>query len=267
VAQRQPATRRPIRPALAAAALLAAAVLLERARRPSNVRIADPHGPPQVDPSGAARSIQAGELTIDPSAVAGVWTPAGLDSLARTYWRFLSRVTVGLIRVTHAADGPRIVLLARPFVLLGFGPPDYLLDDERAAIRWPIRRGLLSARRPAGDPDGDANPTGDGDADGALSIELRRLEPTPTATATVRLQVAVVGFHPAIAAIFGPTIYTLTQARIHVVVTHAFIRSLARMGVPEAATWPSQVGPTRAEGPDPVSARQGSPKPPGANAG
>ena len=39
-----------------------------------------------------------------------LWSPANLENLGRTYWRFLSRVTLGLIRVVYS-EGERAVVL------------------------------------------------------------------------------------------------------------------------------------------------------------
>ena len=57
--------------------------------------------------SGAVRSVQKANLVIEQSALKEIWTPVHLEWLARTYWRFLTRVTLGLIlprRHRDAAD-------------------------------------------------------------------------------------------------------------------------------------------------------------------
>jgi hypothetical protein len=51
----------------------------------------------------------------------------------------------------------------------------------------------------------------------------------------------VVNFYPTIAARFSRWIYEQTQMRIHVIVTHAFLRSLAKLELE-----PSRVGALRA---------------------
>ncbi|HEX3873258.1 MAG TPA: hypothetical protein VHW26_03855 [Solirubrobacteraceae bacterium] len=223
MARRPARPPRPVAATIAAGGLLVAAGLLARALRPPNVRITDPGGRPTIDASGA-RSVQAAELTIGQSAVDALWSPAGLDRLGRTYWRFLRRLTLGLIRVIHAPDARLLlVLLARPVVLLAFDPPEYVLDDDHRLIRWRIRGGLLVAR-----PAGPSRPPAGPEPGGLLEIELRRIRATVPATAGVRLQIAVTGFDPAIARLLGPTVYAATQGRIHVILTHAFLRSLAR---------------------------------------
>ena len=40
-----------------------------------------------------------------------IWTPMYLERLARTYWRYLSRVTLGLIRVDYTDTERAVVLL------------------------------------------------------------------------------------------------------------------------------------------------------------
>ncbi|HEY5198982.1 MAG TPA: hypothetical protein VIJ51_18325 [Solirubrobacteraceae bacterium] len=217
-------TRSPARPPrpvvvlLAAAGLLATGAVLARGRRPPNLRIADPEGPPRIDAAGVAHSVQAGELTLDPAAVEAVLSATGLDRLGRFYWRFLQRISLGLIRAVPTPERLLVVLLARPLVLLAFGLPEYRVDVDRGLVRWPIHGGLLAR----GDPPEHAR-------GGLFQIELRRLDRSTVGPASVRIEVAVLDFHPAIARRVGPTVYAFTQARIHVIVTHAFIRSLARI--------------------------------------
>ena len=48
-------------------------------------------------------------------------------------------------------------------------------------------------------------------------------------TVNVAVEVAVANFYPAIASRLSRFVYTNTQSRIHVIVTHGFLRSLARL--------------------------------------
>ena len=64
-------------------------------------------------------------------ALQELWSPAHLERLARTYWRFLSRVTLGLLHVSYSERGRAIVLLAPPLALISFHPPEYELDPSR----------------------------------------------------------------------------------------------------------------------------------------
>src|SRR5271154_3382283 len=97
--------------------------------------------------TGAGRSVQKADLVIEESALREIWTPAHLERLARTYWRFLTRVTLGLIRVRYSEQERSVVLLARPLKLLSFQAPEYEMDPTRGLVRWRIARGLLVSRR------------------------------------------------------------------------------------------------------------------------
>src|SRR4051794_41119679 len=90
-------------------------------RRIADAVIADPEEHTVMDASGAVRSIQAADVEIPSAELEALWNPLHLERLARTYWKFLSRVALGLIRVEYTHTERRVVLLARPFVLLRFG--------------------------------------------------------------------------------------------------------------------------------------------------
>ena len=128
---------------------------------PAEVRIVDPEGAPTIDADGAARSVQAAELTIPADALVELWSPETLERLARTYWRFLERSSLGLIRVRYSERDRAVVLLCRPFVLIGFDPPEYELGEDRGVVRWQIRNGALVSHRQNGG--------------GYLQIDVRRL--------------------------------------------------------------------------------------------
>src|SRR5579862_8882516 len=110
---------------VAALAIIWAAVVSRRAKLPAEVRIVDPEGAPTIDADGAARSVQAAELTIPEAALVELWSPESLERLARTYWRFLERTSLGLIRVRYSEHDRAVVLICRPFVLIDFDPPRY----------------------------------------------------------------------------------------------------------------------------------------------
>ncbi|MCW2967362.1 MAG: hypothetical protein JWM71_1134, partial [Solirubrobacteraceae bacterium] len=50
----------------------------------------------------------------------------------------------------------------------------------------------------------------------------------------IHIEVEVANFYPAIASRLGRWIYTNTQSRIHVLVTHGFLRSLARLDLAQS---------------------------------
>jgi len=171
--------------------------------------------------TGAVRSVQRAVLLLDEAALEEIWTPVHLERLARTYWRFLTRVTLGLIRVRYSPEGRTVVLVAAPLRLLSFQAPEYEMDGTRGLVRWRIARGLLVARRGR-------------DGDGYLQIEVAR-EPAPGQPGRVRLRVAVsvANFYPSISGL-SLRLYEATQSRIHVIVTHGFLRSLARLDLAES---------------------------------
>src|ERR1700680_4566241 len=70
--------------------------------------------------SGAVRSVQRADLELDEAALAELWTPEPLERLARTYWRFLGRVTLGIIRVHYSPEQRSVVLLIPQLKLLTF---------------------------------------------------------------------------------------------------------------------------------------------------
>ena len=164
-----------------------------------------------------------------------------LERLARTYWRYLSRCTLGLIRVAYDDDGRSIVLLARPFVLLRFKAPEYEMDADRGIVRWRIERGVLVSR--AGH-----------DGDGYLQIEVLRCEPVDADTARVHVEVEVANFYPALASGVARWFYKATQSRIHVIVTHGFLRSLARLDLAKSVVGRYAVPASVADVPDPPPA-------------
>jgi hypothetical protein len=171
--------------------------------------------------SGAMRSVQTAEVTLPEARLRELWTPPHMERLARTYWRFLTRVTLGLIRVAYTDTERSVVLLSRPLKLLTFGAPEYELDAEHGRVRWRIERGILLARRGRG-------------AHGHLQIDVRRLPQHRAGEARLHAEVEVANFHPAIASGLGMHVYNATQARIHVFVTHGFLRSLARLDLAES---------------------------------
>ena len=97
--------------------------------------------------TGAVRSVQRADLLIERRALEEIWTPVHLERLARTYWRFLTRVTLGLIRVRYSERGRSVVLLAAPLRLLSFQPPEYEMDaDSRPG---PVAHRARAAGRPS----------------------------------------------------------------------------------------------------------------------
>ena len=156
--------------------------------------------------TGAVRSVQRADLLIERDALEELWTPVQLERLARTYWRFLTHVTLGLIRVRYSEQGRAVVFLTDPFRLLTFEPPEYEMDAARGLVRWRIARGLLVAR------DGR-------DGAGYLQIEMSRRPGEQADRRTLHVEVSVVNFYPSIASRLSLWLYDVTQSRIHVTTT------------------------------------------------
>jgi hypothetical protein len=184
--------------------------------------IRDPIEHTVMDEHGAVRSIQAADISMPAATLEAIWTPMHLERLARTYWRYLSRVTLGLIRVVYTPSERMVVLIARPLVLLRFRAPEYSLDADRGIVRWRIRDGLLVASEGH-------------EGDGFLEIDVRRLNGDKPGRAKVHIEIEIASFYPAIALRIARWFYTQTQSRIHVLVTHGFLRSLADLELEPSA--------------------------------
>jgi hypothetical protein len=205
--------------ALASSALAVSAAVVARRRKrrrlPAHAVIISPRKSTVIARDGDVRSVQSAELTLAPADLERLWSAASLENLARTYWRFLSRVTLGLIRVVYGEHERSVVLLAKPLTLLRFDAPQYAVERERGTVRWRIRDGLLVARA--------------GRGCGFLALDVRRDDPGPDGQAKLQIELEVANFYPAIAAGFSVPVYEATQSSIHVLVTHAFLRSLAKL--------------------------------------
>jgi hypothetical protein len=183
---------------------------------------------------GSVTSRQVADIYLPQSELDRIWSVEYLERLARTYWRFLTRVSLGLIRVAYTPNSRQIVLLARPLKLLTFQAPEYETEARMGRVTWRIERGLLVA------------PHGRGK--GYLRIEVERREDWsdgPGGLQIARVSSEVGNFYPLIRgwgwfAKIGQFIYRITQLFIHVIVTEAFFRSLARLDLA-----PSVVGAMR----------------------
>ncbi|MDA0184554.1 hypothetical protein OJ997_29900 [Solirubrobacter phytolaccae] len=187
-------------------------------RRIANAVIADPEEHTVMDANGAVRSIQAANVEMPEEELLALWKPANLERLARTYWKYLSRVTLGIIRVTYTEEERLVVVIGRPFVLLRFKKPEYEMSDGRGIVQWQIQDGLLVSQR----------------NEGYLEIDVRRIEAEQPGNAAIHVEVEIANFYPSIATWVARWVYVNTQSRIHVLVTHGFLRSLARLELEES---------------------------------
>jgi hypothetical protein len=175
---------------------------------------------------GSIGSKQVAEVTLPRSELDEVWSAEHLERLARTYWRFLTRVSLGLLRVLYTETSREVVVLTRPFVLLRFKAPEYEVEADGGAVIWPIDRGLLVASR--------------GRGRGYLRLAVKRPRVDDGGDEiTVTVSSEVVNFYPVIAgqgwfARIGRFLYNQTQLRIHVIVSNAFLRSLANLDLADS---------------------------------
>ena len=79
--------------------------LLERRRR-ARARVQIVHVPRSEYASRTAASArkQVAEVTLPRAELDRIWSAEYLERLARTYWRFLTRVSLGLLRVLYTDD-------------------------------------------------------------------------------------------------------------------------------------------------------------------
>jgi hypothetical protein len=226
---------------LVAARLFGAARrLFAGSRRIEGVLVRTPTDDTKIGADGAVRSIQGAEIVLPEEMLGELWTPATLERLARTYWAFLTTVTLGLMRVYYTEGERYVCLLFRPLKMLTFQAPEYETDSDRGIVRWRIEKGLLVASRGRG-------------GDGYLEIDVRRLDCDEPGQARLHVEVEVANFYPAIASRLGRFLYTNTQSRIHVIVTHGFLRRLARRDLEQSVTGRYRV-PDNAENPAPERA-------------
>jgi hypothetical protein len=214
---------------LAAAVLVAAGLfaavrrIFVGSRRIEGVTVRTPTDDTKIDGDGAVRSIQGADIVLPAELLGELWTPQTLERLARTYWAYLTTVTLGLIRVYYTEGERYVCLLVRPLKLLTFQAPEYETDGDRGVVRWRIEKGLLVASRGRG-------------GDGYLEIDVRMLDCDVPEQARINVEVEVANFYPQIASRLGRFLYTNTQSRIHVIVTHGFLRRLARRDLEESVT-------------------------------
>ena len=194
----------------------------------------DPETGP-ITTAGAVKSIQEATVEMSADVFREMWKPEYLERLARSYWAFLTKVSLGAIRVVYEPSSRTVVFISRRLPLLRFRRPEYTTGPGLGQVTWRIERGFLVA------------PGGRGQ--GMLRITVRSNAPDDGAdSACVRVRTEVSNFYPFLRgggwfSRIGVRIYSATQVRIHTWVTHGFLRSLARLDLPR-----SPVGALAAEG-------------------
>ena len=178
-----------------------------------------------VHPDGPVGSVQEADAVLPAELLESMWKPAYLERLAAAYWRYLTRISLGLLRVVYEPNARSIILLHPRLTLLRFRKPQYDVGPGFGQVTWPIERGLLVSSP----------------GRGHLRIMVRRLEDDEDRPGCERVRVRseVQNFYPLIRgsgwfARFGSFLYSFTQLKIHVIVSHGFLRSLARLDLPES---------------------------------
>ena len=189
----------------------------------ATVRLVDLPKGRHVPQTGAVDSIQEAEVLLPREALEPLWTRENLERLAAAYWRYLHRISLGLLRTIYEPDARTVVLGVRPLAVLRFGAPRYTTSAQSGSVEWRIERGMLVAK--------------EGRGSGFLRISVERAAGgAPPGQARLEVAVAVRNFYPWLRgsggfARLGTRLYSATQLRIHVIVTRGFLRSLTRLGL------------------------------------
>lgn len=165
---------------------------------------------------GGLECSQSAVITVGKDLFEEIWQPRTLDLLARSYWNYIEKRSLGLIRMREDEESRVVRALGVP--LLRFRSPEFETGDGFGRVTWPIDRGVLVAR--------------DGRGQGYLRISVQLDEHLPDEGRrrfTVTSEVA--NFYPFIRssgrfARAGTWFYSQTQLRFHIVVTKGFLRSL-----------------------------------------
>ena len=124
----------------------------------ADVIVRDPTDDTRIDGDGAVRSVQGADIVLSDERFSELWTPETLERLARTYWSYLTYVTLGLIRVYYTEGERYVCLLFQPFKLLTFQAPEYETAEARGivlvqheVVRACLARGVDPSRSRLGD--------------------------------------------------------------------------------------------------------------------
>ena len=107
-------------------------------------------------------------------------------------------------------------------MLLRFHAPEYAMDDDRGSCA-------------GGSATASSSPREGHEGDGYLEIDVQRCPDDAPGRARMHVEVEIASFYPALALRIARWFYANTQSRIHVLVTHGFLRSLARLELEESA--------------------------------
>ena len=187
-------------------------------------------------PDGSVTTRQEAELTIPRETLEKLWTPENLENLARTYWSFLMRISRGMLKIRYGSDCREIVAFGF-IVLLRFHRPDYEMSSARGCVTWRINKGLLVA--PGGRDKGHLR----------ICVE-RPTDLNGDDQTAVMVSSEVGGFLPTLSfpglrtlSNVGRWFYNQTQLRIHVIITHMFLRSLGNLELERSQVGMLQIAP------------------------
>src|SRR3712207_260087 len=170
------------------------AYVLNRPKRVGHALIVTAREHTTHDPECGVRSVQEADLILPDEEVERIWNPRHLERLARTYWRFLTRATLGIVRIDYEGHGRQVKAFGL-IPLLTFKEPEYEMDGERGIVRWRIERGILVAKE------------GRGGA-GYLEIDIQRRDSHDyPGSDIVHVEVEVANFYPAIASSISRWVY------------------------------------------------------------
>jgi hypothetical protein len=209
--------------------------------RPLPARVKIVHVPEQgYADDGSVTTRQEAVVTVPRDALERLWIPENLENLARTYWAFLIRISLGLLKIRYGPDSREIVALGF-IVLLRFHKPEYDTSSDRGCVTWRIHNGFLVA--PGGRDKGHLQ----------ICVE-RPDEMNGTEEVPVKVSSEVGGFFPMLMfpglralSGFGRWLYKQTQLRIHVIVTHAFLKSLGNLELEQSQVGSLRLAPPREE--------------------
>lgn len=173
---------------------------------------------------GPLRSAQEADVSLTRTELEELWKPETLERLARAYWRFLEKRSLHALKVIYGPNDRSVVLGSKRLTLLRFRAPNFDRGKGFGRVTWQIERGVLVA------PEGRGR--------GFLRFDIRRLGEAADGREHVRIRIEVANFYPMLrgsgrTARFGALFYGQTQARIHRWMTHGFLRSLAKLDLPE----------------------------------
>ncbi len=180
-----------------------------------------PGGREAASRQGPTGSVHEAELSLPGGSLSAVLSGAFMERIAGAYWRFLARISLGLLRVRSDPGHQSLLVVASPLELLRFRTPVYRQGPGWAEVVWGIERGLLVSR--------------EGRGRGSLRIRIQELANRGEgARARLLMRMEVSGYYPRCRgrgwfAPVGAWLYARTQARLHRRVLRGFMRSLGRL--------------------------------------